>query len=71
MTIGYLISGLFLLGIVAYFFGKSSIRKAVAQTDLKQHSLDNHHGLYLALFFLFPPLVIIFFLANIRTFSGR
>ncbi|MGC6475802.1 MAG: phosphate ABC transporter permease subunit PstC [Parvibaculales bacterium] len=60
MTIGYLISGLFLLGILAYFYGKSSIQKAVAQTELKQHSLDNHHGLYLALFFLFPPLIIIF-----------
>ncbi len=59
MTIGLYILCLAGLGILAYFYGKKSIHKAMAVTQVKQHSLDNYHGLYLALFFLFPPFLVI------------
>ncbi|MGC6511859.1 MAG: phosphate ABC transporter permease subunit PstC [Parvibaculales bacterium] len=57
-------TGLFLLllatfGGLAFLYGKKSIRSAMAETDVKQHSLDTYHGLYLALFFFFPPFAVI------------
>lgn len=86
MTLGLYIAILCGLAVFSYFFGTLKIRRVMASIgagDVKQHSRDNFHGLYVAAWVFLPALFLVglwqagapfllnYFLENqVRHFAG-
>ena len=59
MNINFLILCLFGLVLYSFFFGRNRARKLSAHSDLKQHSRDIYHGMYMFICVGLPPLILI------------